>query len=123
MATGAGRRSSRAQISFLDLRTDVRERAHGARDLADPQILRPRRFSRARLRPGFFVPDGQLEPERDGLGVHAVGAPDLHGVLELERAPLQRPRAALPARQKNRRRLLAATGACAVSTTSFDVRP
>jgi hypothetical protein len=53
----------------------------------------------------LFVPDGQLQPEGNRLGVHAVRAADLHRVLELERAPLEHGRSS-QARQQNGRRLL-----------------
>ena len=39
--------------------------------------------------PGFLIPDGELEAESDGLGVHAVRAADLHGVLEFKCAALE----------------------------------
>ena len=57
-----------------------REGADRARDLADAQVFG--RGSQARqIAARFFVPDGELQAERDGLGMHAVGAADLHGVL------------------------------------------
>ena len=37
----------------------------------------------------FVVPESQFQAERDRLGVDAVRSPDLHRVLEFERARLQ----------------------------------
>ncbi len=72
----------RADLLF-DLGADMRERAHGARDLAHAQIFR-RRFETLQIAPGFLVPDGELQPERDRLGMNAMRAADLHRVLEFE---------------------------------------
>ncbi len=65
---------------LLDLGLHVRELADGARQLADghglagaPQPLE--------VPPGLHVPDGDLQPERRGFGVHAVGAADDQRVL------------------------------------------
>ena len=74
--------------ALLDFRADVGEGAHRAGDLADPQVLGGGAQAR-QVAPGLLIPDGQLEPEGDGLGVDAVGAADLHGVLEFQGAPLQ----------------------------------
>src|SRR5271165_1691464 len=73
---------------LLDLGSDVCKRTYGARDLADPQVLR-RHLQADQIAPGLFVPDGYLEPESDRLGMHAVGPSDLYGMLELASATLQ----------------------------------
>ena len=65
-----------------------RERADGARGLADAHVFGGRAQARE-VAPCFFVPDGELQSEGDRLGVDAVGAADLHGVAELEGAPLE----------------------------------
>ena len=90
---------------FLRFRADVRERPHRARNLAHAQIFR-RGAQPRQIAPGLFVPDGELQAERDGLGVNAVRAADLHRVLELERAALQHLAQRFETAQQNRRRLL-----------------
>ena len=104
-ATGAGFRSSRAQM---------RSSTSGpmcAKVPTAPEVLPTRRSSAAarsacQVAAGFLVPDGQLQPEGDRLGVHAVGAADLHGVLELQGAPLQHGAQRFQAAQQNGRSLL-----------------
>ena len=59
-----------------------------------PEILPTRRSSaaasiRREIAAGLLVPDGEFQPEGNRLGVDSVGAPDLHGMLKLECAPLQ----------------------------------
>ena len=76
------------------------EGADGARDLAHAQVFGggPQTHQ---IAPGFAVPDGQLQPESDRLGMHAVGAADLHSVFELQGAPLQHGLEALQSGQQN----------------------
>ena len=72
--------------------------------------------------PRFRVPVGQLEAEGDGLGVDAVRAADHGRVLELQGAPLQH----LASRCRSCAMTADAcrmSSACAVSTTSLEVRP
>src|SRR5262249_15968683 len=84
-----GRRKSQAGADALfGLWSDGAERAHGPRDLSQPQSL-GRGAQTLQIAAGFFVPDRQLESEGDRLGVNPMGAADLHGVLELERPTLE----------------------------------
>ena len=66
----------------------------------------------------------ELEAERHRLGVDAAGLPDLRGVLELERAPLERGReGARGPRGGGRAASTQLERENAVSTTSYDVSP
>ena len=121
-ATGAGFRFEPRADQLLDFRADVRERADRARDLADAQVFGGGREAR-QVAAGLFVPDGELQAERDGLGVHAVRAADLHRVLELERAALQHLAQTLRGRASRIADACCSSSACAVSTTSLEVRP
>ena len=51
--------------------------------------LRRRLRRRSQIAAGFFVPDGEFQPEGDRLGMDAVGAADLHRMLEFEGAALE----------------------------------
>ena len=84
----------RADLLF-HVGTDVRERSDRARNLAHPQIFR-RGFETPLIAPRFLVPDGELQAERDGLGVDAVRAADLHGVFEFDARGASALRAASP---------------------------
>ena len=86
--TGAACRPSRAQIRSSTSGPMWAKVPTAPEDLADAQIL-GRGGQAFQIAPGFFVPDGQFEAERDRLGVHAVGAAHLHGAAEFERAPFQ----------------------------------
>ena len=77
----------------------VRERADGARDLADRGLLERAREPHA-LAAHLLGEHEQLEAERGGLGVHAVGAADARRVLELARAPHEHAAQALDARRE-----------------------
>jgi hypothetical protein len=82
----------------------MREGSHGARDLAHAQVFggRAQPFEVA---PRFAVPDRKLKSEGDRLGMHAVGAADLHGVFELEGPPPQHRAQTLQPGQQNLARL------------------
>ena len=70
----------------------------------------------------FRIPVGQLEAESDGLGVDAVRAADHGRVLELPRAALEDFGEPLQVLRDDCGGLRISK-ACAVSTTSFEVRP
>ena len=91
---------------LLGFRTDVARTCPPRRRSCRRAVLRPRRRSARQIAPGFLVPDGQLEAESDRLGVHAVRAADLHGVLEFQRAPFQHGAQLLQAGSRMRRGLL-----------------
>ena len=65
---------------FLNVRRDGGVGAYGAGDLAHAHRF-PRRRHPFPLAAQLVPPEGQLEPEGDGLGVHAVGASHHQGVL------------------------------------------
>ena len=93
-----------------------------------PEILPTRRSSAAapqarQIAAGLLVPDRELQAERDRLGVDAVRAADLHGVLELQRAALQHGAQLLADPRIRIAAACCSSSACAVSTTSFDVSP
>ena len=107
---------------LLDLGRQVRERPHGARELAvgdrGPGAVEPRELA-LQLR----VPQRELQAERHRLGVHAVRAPDHRrracgGRRARERRP-SGPRGP-PARRSIASRIRIES---AVSTTSDEVRP
>jgi hypothetical protein len=85
----------RAQRLGLELGFEMRERAHGARQLAHrdagERALEPRDVATELLAPGEA-----LEPERDRLGVHAVRASHLRRVTVTLR---EHPRCALGGEQ------------------------
>ena len=81
---------------LLDRGRQVGERADRAGDLADRGFLERAREAHA-LPAHLLGEHEQLEAERGGLGVHAVGAADARGVLELARAPHQHAAQALDA--------------------------
>ena len=85
-------------------RTDVRKHAHGARNLADPQILGGGLEARD-VALQLVVPQREFQPERDRFGVDPVRAPDLDGVLELERPLSERRRQRSRTLQDQRRSL------------------
>src|SRR6185312_2722156 len=60
---------------LLHVGTDMRESPDGAGDFPNTKILR-RSLEPLLVAPGFGVPDGQLQPERDRLGMDAVRASD-----------------------------------------------
>ena len=63
----------------------MREGADGARSFSDAQVFGGGAQS-SQSAAGLFVPDGEFKTEGDGLGVDAVGAADLDGVLKFESA-------------------------------------
>ena len=65
-----------ARRSLFGFRSDVREGADRAGDLAHAQVF-GRGAQALQVAPRFLVPDRELQSEGDGLGVHAVGAADL----------------------------------------------
>ncbi len=118
-----GRRfQSQALADFLfEFRLEVGEGADGAGKLADAHssAAASKRVDVA-LRLG--VPVRQFEAEGDGFGVDAVGAADHGSVLEFPGATLQH------FGQRSRSSAMMAEAcamsrACAVSTTSLEVRP
>ena len=68
------------------------------------------------------IPVGDFESEGDGLGVDAVGPPDHGSVFELPRATFEHIGEPLQV-ARNQREACWMSNACAVSTTSFEVRP
>src|SRR5208283_4747137 len=83
----------RAQVPALaDARlggwSDVPEGSHGARDFADPQVL-PGRCETKSIAPKLIKPKRDLQSKGDRLGMDTMRAPDLDGILELERPGLQ----------------------------------
>ena len=73
------RRRTQSQLftdRLFDLGADVREGSDGARDLAHAHVFR-RGLKAPDIAAGLFVPDGELQPKGDGLGMHSVGAADL----------------------------------------------
>ena len=100
----------------------MRECSDRARNLAHAQIFR-RGFEALQIASRFLVPDGELQAEGDRLGVNAMRAADLHGVLELERAPLEHLAQLFHARDAESCEAWRICSACAVSTTSVDVIP
>jgi hypothetical protein len=86
---GSETQTEQRYSDLLDLRVDVGVGAHGARDLAHRNLLNGALES---LQPPLHLegPQAQDHAERDGLGVHPVGAADHHGVAVLERPALER---------------------------------
>ena len=119
---GSGLQIEPRADAFFGLRSDVRERTHRAGDLADAQVFGCRSQPR-QIAAGFAVPDSQFQAEGDGLGMYAVRAADLHGVFELEGAALQDTLAGSPVQPAECAHAWRICRACAVSTTSLDVRP
>ena len=72
----------------LDAGVDVVVGADGAADLADRGVDGDGAHA-LEVAADLERPDAELHAEGDRLGVDAVRAPDLHGVAELERAPLE----------------------------------
>ena len=73
----------------LELRLDMGEVADRPRQLADgDRLARP--AQPLEVASGLDVPDGDLEAERGGLGVHPVGAADGQGVAVAQRERAQR---------------------------------
>src|SRR5271165_3719597 len=73
---------------FLRLRTDVSECSDGAGDLADTHLVGGL-LEAAAIALQLVVPQGEFQAEGYGLGVNAVGPPDLHRIFELESAAFQ----------------------------------
>ena len=74
--------------ALFGLRADMPESSHRARNLSHPHALRGGGKARE-IALDFVVPQRQLQPESDRLGMDAVRSSDLHRVFELERARLQ----------------------------------
>ncbi len=74
--------------SLFGVGADVPECSHCARNFADAQILGGGFEARDAARQ-FVIPERDFQPERDRLGMDAVGAAHLRRVLEFERAALE----------------------------------
>src|SRR5690242_21530199 len=77
----------RADI-FFDVRSLMRKRSHGARQLPDSD-LRAHLTQPRQMTAELLVPDGQLESERDRFTMNAVRTSHHHLVLVSDRLPLQ----------------------------------
>ena len=106
----------------FDRGIEVRVRPDRAGELAEADLLARRGQPRPVAR-HLEVPADELQPQRVGLGVDAVRAADHHRVLVLDRAPLQDGQQAVESRRGGDRRPATRRSACAVSTTSEEVRP
>src|SRR5689334_1044584 len=89
----AGHRGDFEAQAFTDLlfvfRLKVRAISNCAGELAHAHLVRSH-FETSDVALHLRVPVRQLQPKGNGLGMYAVGAPDLRSVLELERTTLKR---------------------------------
>ena len=99
----------------------MRERADRAGYFAHAHLF-GRRLKTFRLPRQFIPPQRYLQAESNRLGMHAVGAANLYGVLVFESQFAQRRQQSIQIFRYDGRAFLI-WSACAVSTTSFEVRP